>query len=381
MPARASARRRPFDTPELDRAIEAAEAGAIVIWRGQPLPFGDVPERIARIDDRDARDRLYGAYTDALEALNPHYERRLAAWLDAGDPTELATRTGTDPSALAVELERFSLHAETPYYAALRRYLALIDIEQGDATEADLWHVERGGAWSHWFGDREVGRAVQAAGRTIVDLGEREGWLAAEDQLAGERLGRDDVVGNAVRGAYATLVGSPEWLADELGVASEEIAPFADFAAFVRLWRWRRLLAELQYELRLYAAGDAALRRAYYSGLLGHLTGVSVPEAGYLAGIERPFASVARVQSALLASMLVEALEQRHGLRWWREPASVQLGDRVGNAPGIDDALAELGYDVLDWRPVLRQIRTRLIGEMSGYGGPNITTRAGTRKV
>jgi hypothetical protein len=47
----------------------------------------------------------------------------------------------------------------------------------------------------------------------------------------------------------------------------------------------------------------------------------------------------------------------------------------------IADALAYLGYDALDWRPVLRQIRTRLIGEMSGYGGPNITTRAGTRKV
>ena len=35
----------------------------------------------------------------------------------------------------------------------------------------------------------------------------------------------------------------------------------------------------------------------------------------------------------------------------------------------------------LDWRPVVRQIRAKLIGEMSGYGGPNITTRAGTRKV
>ena len=40
-----------------------------------------------------------------------------------------------------------------------------------------------------------------------------------------------------------------------------------------------------------------------------------------------------------------------------------------------------LGYDHLDWRPVLRQIRAQLIGEMSGYGGPNITTRAGSRKV
>jgi hypothetical protein len=47
----------------------------------------------------------------------------------------------------------------------------------------------------------------------------------------------------------------------------------------------------------------------------------------------------------------------------------------------VRDVVAQLGYDRLDWRPVLRQIRTLLIGEMSGYGGPNITTRAGTRKV
>jgi hypothetical protein len=79
--------------------------------------------------------------------------------------------------------------------------------------------------------------------------------------------------------------------------------------------------------------------------------------------------------------MLVEVLEERHGLRWWRENAAVTLLDRVAATTSISDTLAELGYDALDWRPVLRQIRTRLIGEMSGYGGPNITTRAGTRKV
>jgi hypothetical protein len=79
--------------------------------------------------------------------------------------------------------------------------------------------------------------------------------------------------------------------------------------------------------------------------------------------------------------MLIEALEQRHGLHRWRDPASSHLVESVAAASTLKDALAELGYDALDWRPVLRQIRTRLIGEMSGYGGPNITTRAGTRKV
>jgi len=46
-----------------------------------------------------------------------------------------------------------------------------------------------------------------------------------------------------------------------------------------------------------------------------------------------------------------------------------------------EQVVAHLGYDSLDWRPVVRQIRAKLVGEMSGYGGPNITTRAGTRKV
>jgi hypothetical protein len=122
-----------LDTPDLDRAIADAESRAIVVWRGEQISFGAVPDRIARIDDRDARDRLYRAYLEAVEALNPLYEARLAAWRQAGDVAELAA-TGRDPRALASDLEPFVVHSETPYYAALRRYLALVDIEQGDAT-------------------------------------------------------------------------------------------------------------------------------------------------------------------------------------------------------------------------------------------------------
>ena len=68
----------------------------------------------------------------------------------------LAAKEGTDPVAMAADLERLSFNIETPYFAALRRYLALIGIEQGDAAEADLWYIERGSSWSSWFGPREV---------------------------------------------------------------------------------------------------------------------------------------------------------------------------------------------------------------------------------
>ena len=161
----------------------------------------------------------------------------------------------------------------------------------------------------------------------------------------------------------------------------DEIVSFTDFAAFVRLWRLRRSVAQAQYELRLYASDDEPVQRAYFSGLVGHMTGVSMPEAAYLHDVGTPFSSVADLERGILAGALVERLEGRYGSEWWRHDEARALTADIANAPSTEDALAQLGYDAFDWRPVLRQVRTRLIGEMSGYGGPNITTRAGTRKV
>jgi hypothetical protein len=351
----------------------------MVVWRGERILLDALPERIARTDDRMAREQAYAQRSEALEALNPLYVERFNAWRAAGDVTAKAAKDGTDPAGMAASLERFSFNVETPYYAALRRYLALIGIEQGDATEADLWYIERGSSWSSWFGPREVRRALAAAKRAASDVADLDGWRAVGAQLRGED---GDVYGTTIVGAaYATLIADPEWLTDEIGMAPDEVAAFVDFATFVRLLHLRRAQAELTYELRLYPAIDAALQRAYYSGIVGNQIGTSVAEAGYLAAIDRPFGSVRRLETALLGAMLVEVLEELHGQRWWSEGAAMPLLDGVRAAPSPADALAELGYHDLDWRPVLRQIRTRLIGEMSGYGGPNITTRAGTRKV
>ena len=373
-----------FDTPELDAAVGAAERGAIVVWRNERIPFAEVPLVIARTDGRQERDGVYAGWIEALEALNPLYRQRHAAWRERArargtDDIAAGAAVGIDIEALGLELERLAVQSETVYHAALRRNLALIGIEQGDATIADLWHVERGASWSQWFGERDLNRAVAEAGRDATGTRHGEGWRSGESGLAGSQPAGAPAA--AVAELYGSLVGDSSWLRNALRMASDEIAPFADFVAFVRLRRLRHLLSLVHYEMRLYRTDEEAMQRAYYGGIVGNMIGVSVPEAAYLHDVGPPLSSVADLQRTMLAGAMAERLESLFGTEWWASDAARSLTAELGAAASAEDVVAQLGYDAPDWRPVLRQIRTRLIGEMSGYGGPNITTRAGTRKV
>jgi hypothetical protein len=371
-------------TPELDSAIAAAERDAIVVWRGERIPFASVPSRIARIDARQERDGLYSGWIDGVEAVNPLYADRLAAWREQAGPVTHdippSLSGGRDLQAVARETERLAIDSETVYHAALRRYLALVGIEQGDGTLADLWHIQHGSAWSQWFGTRDVDRAATGVGRVTSGRIEGDGWRAAESRLVGsEPLGSAPAA--AVAELYGTLIGNPSWLSGVLRVAPDEISAFADFAAFVRLYRLRRTAARFQFEMRLYRVDDDAIMRAYFSGIVGHMVGVSVADAAYLRDVGAPFSSVDELERTVLAGAIGESLENRFGEAWWSDERGRNAAAAFAGVSRGADVLAQLGYDAWDWRPVLRQIRTRLIGEMSGYGGPNITTRAGTRKV
>jgi hypothetical protein len=121
-----------------------------------------------------------------------------------------------------------------------------------------------------------------------------------------------------------------------------------------------------------------------YAGTLGLLAGVRWPEELYLAGVDDGLHAAASLRGMMLAGALDQHLATRRGEGWWRGAAvGADLGALLAHRGdwNAERVVAHLGYDALDWRPVLRKIRTQLIGEMSGYGGPNITTRAGTRKI
>jgi len=198
------------------------------------------------------------------------------------------------------------------------------------------------------------------------------------------RLLGDNSVTEAYAFVFQYLLHEPAWLAEHLHMPDREIAGWLDFASFRKLVYLRRYTAKLLYEIRLHGDGPTPASRAYYAGLLGLLTGVQTPEEPFLADVDDHFYAARYLRAWMLESSLAADLRRRHGERWWTVP---EAGDTLraawarGQESKAHDVVAQLGYDHLDWRPVLRQIRTQLIGEMSGYGGPNITTRAGTRKV
>ena len=429
---------------ELSDRIAAAEARAVIIWRGERIPYRALPARIADISERSERNALDASYREAVEAINPLREARLAglrgAWRELGheDSFALARWTrGLEAERIIGQMRTFLVESETPYFAALRRFLAELDIEQGDASIADLWHVLRGAGWDAWFAERNLrvvlegtlaGLGLQPGGRSgltvelqpamgdgglaacvalavpgdvriilrhaggqadyralLHQVGHAETYAhASADAAPAYRYAGDGSIGEASAWLFESLMLEPDWLTTELGMSEAEQVGWLDFAAFRALYQVRRTIAGLLFEQRLYSPGGMAMQRAYYAGTFSLLVGVRHPESGYLAEVPDKLRTAQRFRSWCAGASLGDWLRQQHGSEWWRNPtAGVELRQSWSGGQGwnAEALVAHLGYDDLDWRPILRQIRTHLIGEMSGYGGPNITTRAGTRKV
>jgi hypothetical protein len=428
----------------LTDAIATAEANAVVIWRGERLPYRALRSRIGEIDGRAERNALYASYLEAEEALNPLRQERieqigsLTRDLGYADYVELVAVTrGYDPDALGLAARDFLDELETPYFSALRRYLARIEIEQGDASLADLWYLLRGAGWDHWFDARHLVAVLEATLRGMgIDLSAQPGatldvaarpnkssrafvalihaprdvrlvlqpnggWddYAAVFHEAGHlehflhvdpdlpvpfRALGDQSVTEGYAHVFERLVGEPAWLVEQLGMPPEHADSFADFFAFFILERLRGLVAAHLHQLRLHRGGDVAVQRAHFAGLMTMLTGVRHPEERFLATVDDGMLAASYLRCAMLDASLTDYLKARHGEAWWRSEAAgdtLRRAWRRGQEWNAEQVVAHLGYDSLDWRPVVRQIRAKLIGEMSGYGGPNITTRAGTRKV
>ena len=153
------------------------------------------------------------------------------------------------------------------------QHLALIDIELGDATEADLAYILRGAGYSSWFEERDLPQLTQ---RVAADLGTESsselpdagGHVAYASALreAGTRIAAGDASASADPAVnegfgvlFERLLLDGAWLEDRLGVPESEIPVVADFLAFTALHALRRHAAQVIYALRLHRGAEARL--------------------------------------------------------------------------------------------------------------------------
>jgi hypothetical protein len=428
----------------LTEQVAAAEASAIIMWRGEAIPYRSAWHRAIDIANRAERNALAASYFDGVEAINPLRQERFERVGEAirslgyaNVPAMVHATAGFDPDELAADQRAFLTASETVYFAAVRRLLAEIDIEQGDGARVDLDRILRGNGWDSWFPARGLLPALRS---TLAGMGidlDRQGSIMLDIEPRARKAPRAFCVGvrvpddlrlviqphggwddygallheaahaehfsnvdpslpvayryagdNSLTEGYGilfdVLVGDPAWLMEMAGMPEADAVAFADFHAFWNLGSLRSLAASLLYELYLHSGVDADLAQEQYAGMLGLTLGVRFAPQDYLAATDDNLYVARYARAAMVAGSLSAWLRTRFGEAWWR---SADAGEALvrswsrGQQWNAEDVVAHLGYDRLDWRPVLRQIRTRLIGEMSGYGGPNITTRAGTRKV
>ncbi|HEX2142208.1 MAG TPA: hypothetical protein VHK28_08070, partial [Candidatus Limnocylindria bacterium] len=362
---------------ELTDRIETAEAQAVIIWRGERIPYRAAWNRAADISGRAERNGLADSYHEAVEAINPLREERLEKRAEAvrglgyRDVTDMVQQTaGFDPQQLAAELRAFLVDSETVYFAALRRNLAEIDIEQGDASQVDLAHVLRGAGWDAWFDARGM---VPALRRTLATLGidmeaqgnitldvearprksprafcapvsvpddirlviqPRGGWddyaallheaghaqhfshVSADLPAAFRRLG-DNSLTEGYGVLFERLVGDPGWLMDHTGMAEADALAFADFNAFWYLRLVRATAAQFMYELVLHSGVEPAVAREQYVGMRSLTEGVTFAPAGYLQ-LDDDLYSARYARATMLEGSLSAWLRHRHGESWWR---------------------------------------------------------------
>ena len=312
-------------------------------------------------------------------------------------PAMVAATAGFDPDVLAGEMRLFLAESETVYFAALRRFLAEIDIEQGDASRVDLEHVIRGGGLGPLVRSaphagrvprhaRRAGHRSRRAAEHLLDLQPRplksaRAFCAPVNVPNDVRLviqprgGWDDYAALLHEGGHAEhfahvdpalpvpwrllgdnsltegygllferLVGDPAWLRHIMGMPEDDAAAFADFNAFwyLRGLRGRRGPALPAEPAPRRGPGHRARGVRRDAGADARR---ALSAGGYLEIDDNLY--VARyARAAMVAGSLSAWLQSKGGEAWW---TSRENGDALkrswarGQEWNAQDVVAHLG--------------------------------------
>lgn len=360
----------------------AWEASTTVEVNGQEIPFRQLHREIARASDRGRRRELGTLRDRILKEAGSLWldlmerEREAVRGLGYGAHREARDRLSRQDHQGILEQGRALVEETDPaYQAGLRRALDRIGVRPEDAVQSDAWALrsmpEYGEALSvdslrgRLDADlKGMGLELEAGGRFRVDsqprplkrphsfcsapevpdrvvgvLGCRGGGWDARELLAitGEGIGRayvdrdlpfelrflgDGAVGHAHAELFRGLLSTREWIGRIGGLPGSELDEFLRRARWLELMDFRRDVALLDFQLRIWEADELADVVAGYPELLEEAIGFRPSDHGYVESLERGLGAARRVRGRMLGGMLRRCLRDRFGNDWFRRPAA-----------------------------------------------------------
>jgi hypothetical protein len=406
---------------EEQEKIAEAETKTVAV-DGEEIPYRNLRPAIANEEDRDRRERLERARSEATEEqMNPLYLRsatvihRETERLGAPNYLELYRGFQYPLDDLAAQCRAFLDSTERLWEDAGDRFFrSRIGLGLGEIERWDVARVWRGVGWDAAF---PKDRMVPALESTLGDLGvdlraQKNVELDLEDRPnksprafcvpieIPERVilvikpqgGPDDwralfheaghtehfahtspsltveerrLGDNAVTEGWAMLLEhltmDPVWLERRLDFPRPH--EFSAEGAVQLLWLVRRYCAKLVYEIEYHAAPDKTVMRPRYVELLSDALKVTPSDTDYLADIDDGFYASQYLRAWAFEAQLRAYLREKFGNAWFtRRDAGSLLRElwEEGQKPTADEILQDVTGAAIEMEAVADRVREAL---------------------
>ena len=153
-----------------------------------------------------------------------------------------------------------------------------------------------------------------------------------------ERVLGDDSIGESFGLVFDSLTLDRGWVESVTGLKGAVLEDYRQLAGFLRLYRLRRDVARLLWELELARAERPGEQAERYAALLSEATGFAHHPGTYLTDHRRGFQAARRLRGWMLSSIIIDRLNKRFGAEWHRSVAAGKFLLEVLSAGRREDA-------------------------------------------
>ena len=177
------------------------------------------------------------------------------------------------------------------------------------------------------------------------------------------KLSRDHALTEIYSYICEAISSEPGWHERYFGLSPEQAEENAQATRFLEALLFRRYTAKLQFELEFWSrfADDGGTPDGY-SERLTTAAGVFYRPDNYLADMDGGFYSADYLRAWIRSAQLRSHLVGEMGEEWWRSPQTGELLRslfREGTRPSSEEMAERLGFEPLDTRPLVDELRVR----------------------